>query len=346
MRFGSLTSSIPSMASPRTRWAEASSMRRLIQTNRRSGWESFSRTLARSRRSATALGPAATWRARGVSNAEGSATTEPTSWVPASGSPRRSTIIPRRGAHSSSLRVWSRCSLARRDRSRSCTLAARRSTTPNSASRAAPTRKARRRLHLPSRCGAQERLTTGSPRCGQDRRPDGPPDQDDDAVDRGRRHVQAGARELLDPLRALQLGGRDLEPFVLPRELAVLGGEPRERVSAFRHARADPRVQQHGNGDQEARERDRREVVQGPALDAPPDGAAPMPHESRSTARNRALRARGLAEISSSAAPTGFFVRTFHCALRPQAQTGSLGGQMQPVASLAKPCFTIRSSSE
>ena len=47
------------------------------------------------------------------------------------------------------------------------------------------------------------------------------------------------------------------------------------------------------------------------------------------------LRARGFAASSSSPASTGLRVSTFHCAVRPQAQTGSSGGQMHPVASFA-----------
>ena len=62
--------------------------------------------------------------------------------------------------------------------------------------------------------------------------------------------------------------------------------------------------------------------------------------------RNLALRARGLFSNSSSVGKIGFLVMTFTCGCFPQMHTGVPGGQVQGLASLAKVCFTILSSSE
>src|SRR5262249_61648751 len=127
---------------------------------------------------------------------------------------------------------------------------------------------------------------------------------------------------------------------------AVRGARRRGRVPARVPPGAPRGVKKERGGDRRAGGGPRREVAQAPPLDAAPDAALGVlpPHESLSTARRRALRARGFPRTSSSLAPTGFFVRTFHCAVRPQAHTGSWGGQMHPVARRARTRFTNQCS--
>ena len=51
--------------------------------------------------------------------------------------------------------------------------------------------------------------------------------------------------------------------------------------------------------------------------------------QTRSTARNFADRARGLAAVSASPGTTGLFVRTFTFWLQPHWQTSARGGHKQ-----------------
>ena len=67
---------------------------------------------------------------------------------------------------------------------------------------------------------------------------------------------------------------------------------------------------------------------------------------TRCRRRSLALRLRGLAAISSREGDIAPRVTSLSVALCPHVHTGCLGGQMQSRDSLAKNCFTIRSSSE
>lgn len=67
---------------------------------------------------------------------------------------------------------------------------------------------------------------------------------------------------------------------------------------------------------------------------------------SFSAARNRALRARGFAAVSSAVGRSGLRVISRSAAAAPHPQTGNPGGQMHPRAPSANALFTIRSSSE
>ena len=62
--------------------------------------------------------------------------------------------------------------------------------------------------------------------------------------------------------------------------------------------------------------------------------------------RNRALRARGFAAVSSAVGRSGLRVISRSAAAAPHPQTGNPGGQMHPRAPSANALFTIRSSSE
>ena len=66
----------------------------------------------------------------------------------------------------------------------------------------------------------------------------------------------------------------------------------------------------------------------------------------RSAARRRALLARGFSAISASVGVSDGLVTSRSRGERPQTQTGSSGGQMQPLRSASRNRFTIRSSSE
>ena len=67
---------------------------------------------------------------------------------------------------------------------------------------------------------------------------------------------------------------------------------------------------------------------------------------SRSAARSRALRARGLAAILGRVGVSDGRVRRRRRGFRPQTQTGSSGGQTQPRRSAARKRLTMRSSRE
>src|SRR4029078_8486283 len=66
----------------------------------------------------------------------------------------------------------------------------------------------------------------------------------------------------------------------------------------------------------------------------------------RSAARRRALLARGFSAISASVGVSDGRVTRRRRGDRPQTQTGSSGGQMQPLRSASRNLFTMRSSSE
>ena len=85
-----------------------------------------------------------------------------------------------------------------------------------------------------------------------------------------------------------------------------------------------------------------------PGRGRPLSSAAERGHAAtRSTARSRAERARGLAAISSASAldgAPGELAGT--CGSAPQPQTGRSGGHTQPELACANRFLTIRSSSE